>query len=203
MKKYEYEAKTYDEALAKAINELNTTKDNLIVKTLEEKNGLLKKSVKVEVIKHNDLVNYVKEVLNEITTNMGVESNLEIRKRDNNLMIKIFSNHNAVLIGKNGNTIQALQTLIRQIIYNDVDNSDLIITLDVENYKEKRVSNIERLAKRIAKEVIATKTEAKLDSMNSYERRIVHAALADNPNITTESTGEEPNRCVVIKYVGV
>ena len=203
MKKYEYEAKTYDEALAKAINELNTTKDNLIVKTLEEKNGLLKKSVKVEVIKHNDLVNYVKEVLNEITTNMGVESNLEIRKRDNNLMIKIFSNHNAVLIGKNGNTIHALQTLIRQIIYNDVDNSDLIITLDVENYKEKRVSNIERLAKRIAKEVIATKTEAKLDSMNSYERRIVHAALADNPNITTESTGEEPNRCVVIKYVGV
>lgn len=203
MKKYEYEAKTYDEALAKAINELNTTKDNLIVKTLEEKNGLLKKSVKVEVIKHNDLVNYVKEVLNEITTNMGVESNLEIRKRDNNLMIKIFSNHNAVLIGKNGNTIQALQTLIRQIIYNDVDNSDLIITLDVENYKEKRISNIERLAKRIAKEVMATKTEAKLDSMNSYERRIVHAALADNPNITTESTGEEPNRCVVIKYVGV
>ena len=203
MKKYEYEAKTYDEALAKAINELNTTKDNLIVKTLEEKNGLLKKSVKVEVIKHNDLVNYVKEVLNEITTNMGVESNLEIRKRDNNLMIKIFSNHNAVLIGKNGNTIHALQTLIRQIIYNAVDNSDLIITLDVENYKEKRISNIERLAKRIAKEVIATKTEAKLDSMNSYERRIVHAALADNPNITTESTGEEPNRCVVIKYVGV
>ena len=199
MKKYEYEAKTYDEALAKAINELNTTKDNLIVKTLEEKNGLLK----IEVIKHNDLVNYVKEVLNEITTNMGVESNLEIRKRDNNLMIKIFSNHNAVLIGKNGNTIHALQTLIRQIIYNAVDNSDLIITLDVENYKEKRISNIERLAKRIAKEVMATKTEAKLDSMNSYERRIVHAALADNPNITTESTGEEPNRCVVIKYVGV
>lgn len=203
MKKYEYEAKTYDEALAKAINELNTTKDNLIVKTLEEKNGLLKKSVKIEIIKHNDLVNYVKEVLNEITTNMGVESNLEIRKRDNNLMIKIFSNHNAVLIGKNGNTIHALQTLIRQIIYNVVDNSDLIITLDVENYKEKRISNIERLAKRIAKEVMATKTEAKLDSMNSYERRIVHAALADNPNITTESTGEEPNRCVVIKYVGV
>lgn len=203
MKKYEYEAKTYDEALAKAINELNTTKDNLIVKTLEEKNGLLKKSVKIEIIKHNDLVNYVKEVLNEITTNMGVESNLEIRKRDNNLMIKIFSNHNAVLIGKNGNTIHALQTLIRQIIYNAVDNSDLIITLDVENYKEKRISNIERLAKRIAKEVMATKTEAKLDSMNSYERRIVHAALADNPNITTESTGEEPNRCVVIKYVGV
>ena len=132
---------------------------------------------------------------------MGIEANLEIRKRDNNLMIKIFSDHNAVLIGKNGYTIQALQNVIRQIVYNAVENNNLLITLDVENYKEKRVSNIERLAKRMAKEVLATKTEAKLDSMNSYERRIVHATLADNPHLTTESIGEEPNRCVVIKYV--
>mgnify|MGYP004683518167 FL=1 len=201
MKIYEFEAKTYEEAVNKAINELNTPQENLIIKILEEKNGLLKKSTKIEVIKHNDLVNYVKEVLNDITSNMGIEANLEIRKRDNNLMIKIFSNHNAVLIGKNGCTIQALQNVIRQIVYNAVENNNLLITLDVENYKEKRVSNIERLAKRIAKEVLATKTEAKLDSMNSYERRIVHAILADNPHLTTESIGEEPNRCVVIKYV--
>lgn len=201
MKKYEFEAKTYEEAVNKAINELNTPQENLIIKILEEKNGLLKKSTKIEVIKHNDLVNYVKEVLNDITSNMGIEANLEIRKRDNNLMIKIFSNHNAVLIGKNGCTIQALQNVIRQIVYNAVENNNLLITLDVENYKEKRVSNIERLAKRIAKEVLATKTEAKLDSMNSYERRIVHAIIADNPHLTTESIGEEPNRCVVIKYV--
>lgn len=201
MKKYEFEAKTYEEAVNKAISELNTPQENLIIKILEEKNGLLKKSTKIEVIKHNDLVNYVKEVLNDITSNMGIEANLEIRKRDNNLMIKIFSNHNAVLIGKNGCTIQALQNVIRQIVYNAVENNNLLITLDVENYKEKRVSNIERLAKRIAKEVLATKTEAKLDSMNSYERRIVHAILADNPHLTTESIGEEPNRCVVIKYV--
>lgn len=201
MKKYEFEAKTYEEAVNKAINELNTPQENLIIKILEEKNGLLKKSTKIEVIKHNDLVNYVKEVLNDITSNMGIEANLEIRKRDNNLMIKIFSDHNAVLIGKNGYTIQALQNVIRQIVYNAVENNNLLITLDVENYKEKRVSNIERLAKRIAKEVLATKTEAKLDSMNSYERRIVHAILADKQHITTESIGEEPNRCVVIKYV--
>lgn len=201
MKKYVFEAKTYEEAINKAVNDLNTTQENLIIKIVEEKNGLLKKSTKVEVIKHNDLVNYVKEVLNEITSNMGIECNLEIRKRDNNLMIKLFSNHNAVLIGKNGYTIQSLQNIVRQIIYNAVENNDLIITLDVENYKEKRISNIERIAKRIAKEVIATKTEAKLDSMNSYERRIVHSLLADNPHITTESIGEEPNRCVVIKYV--
>ena len=201
MKKYEFEAKTYEEAVNKAINELNTPQENLIIKILEEKNGLLKKSTKIEVIKHNDLVNYVKEVINDITSNMGIEANLEIRKRDNNLMIKIFSDHNAVLIGKNGYTIQALQNVIRQIVYNAVENNNLLITLDVENYKEKRISNIERLAKRIAKEVLATKTEAKLDSMNSYERRIVHATLADNPHLTTESIGEEPNRCVVIKYV--
>ena len=201
MKKYEFEAKTYEEAVNKAISELNTPQENLIIKILEEKNGLLKKSTKIEVIKHNDLVNYVKEVLNDITSNMGIESNLEIRKRDHHLMIKIISNHTAVLRGKNGCTSQALQNVLRQIVYNAVENNNLLITLDVENYKEKRVSNIERLAKRIAKEVLATKTEAKLDSMNSYERRIVHALIADNPHLTTESIGEEPNRCVVIKYV--
>ena len=199
MKKYEFEAKTYEEAVNKAINELNTPQENLIIKILEEKNGLLKKSTKIEVIKHNDLVNYTKEVLNDITSNMGIEANLEIRKRDNNLMIKIFSNHNAVLIGKNGYTIQALQNVIRQIVYNAVENNNLLITLDVENYKEKRVSNIERLAKNLAREVKNTKQEIVMENMNSYERRIVHNCLTNMKGITTISEGEEPNRHVIIK----
>ena len=102
------------------------------------------------------------------------------------------------LIGRNGNTIQALQTLVRQIIYNEI-NQNISIILDVENYKEKKIKNIEYLAKRTAKEVAKTKVEAKLDSMNSYERRIVHSILSEDKYVYTESTGEEPNRCVIIK----
>ena len=198
MKKYEFIGKTKEEAIEKALEELNIAKENLIIKTLEEKNTLLKKNVKIEVINYNDIIDSIKEDVIEITKLMGLTVNLEVRRREDNITIKIFSDHNAVLIGRNGSTIAALQTIIRQIVSNEIDNQ-ISITLDVENYKEKRVKNIEFLAKKTAREVAKTKIETKLDSMNSYERRIVHSILSENKYVYTESIGEEPNRCVVIK----
>ena len=198
MKKYIYEGKTIEDAKAKALEELKTTENELIINILEAKSTLLKKIVKIEVITTNDILNYIKEVLTEILNLMGIEVKFEIRKRDKTISIKLFSNNNAILIGKNGRTIGALQILIRQIINNEIDEK-LSIVLDVENYKEKRGKNIEYLAKKTAREVAKTKIEAKLDSMNSYERRIVHSVLADDKFVYTESVGEEPNRCVVIK----
>ena len=198
MKKYEYTGKTKEEAIEKATKELNVEEKNLIDNRLEEKNTLLKKNVKIEVIDYNDLIDYIKEVITEITKLMGATVNLEIRRREDNITIKIFSNHNAVLIGKNGYTVDALQTIIRQIVQN-ATKSDVGIILDIENYKDKKNKNIEYLAKKVAKEVANTKVEAKLDSMNSYERRIVHSILSENKYVYTESIGEEPNRCVVIK----
>lgn len=198
MDKYIYEAKTYEDAVEKALQELKVAEENLIIKVIEEKNTLLKKFVKIEVINYNDIINYTKEIVTEITKLMGLTVNLEVRRREENITIKIFSDHNAVLIGKNGYTIQALQTIVRQIIYNEIEKNISII-LDVENYKEKKIKNIEYLAKKTAREVAKTKVEAKLDSMNSYERRIVHSILSDDKYVYTESIGEEPNRCVVIK----
>jgi len=198
MKKYVLEEKTKEEALEKAIKELNVAEKNLIVNVLEEKNSLLKKNVKIEVINYNDIIDSIKENIIEITKLMGLTVNLEVRRRDDNITIKLFSDHNAVLIGKNGYTVEALQTIIRQIIHNETKEY-IGIVLDVENYKEKRVKNLEYLAKKVAREVAKTKVEAKLDSMNSYERRIVHSILSEDKYVYTESTGEEPNRCVVIK----
>ena len=198
MKKYKYTGKTKEEAIEKATKELNVEEKNLIVNILEEKNTLLKKNVKIEVIDYNDLIDYIKEVITEITKLMGATVNLEIRRREDNITIKIFSDHNAVLIGKNGYTVDALQTIIRQIVQN-ATKSYVGIILDIENYKDKKNKNIEYLAKKVAKEVANTKVEAKLDSMNSYERRIVHSILSENKYVYTESIGEEPNRCVVIK----
>ena len=198
MKKYLYEGKNYEDALSHALEDQNTQEENLIITIKEEKNTLLKKQTIIEVINYNDIINYAKECINEITNLMGLEVNLEVRRRENNITIKIFSDHNAVLIGKNGYTISALQTIIRQILFNNT-NKAISITLDVENYKEKRVKNIEYLAKKTAREVARTKVEVKLDSMNSYERRIVHSILSEDKYVYTESTGEEPNRCVVIK----
>lgn len=198
MKTYTFEGKNKEEAKNKALSELNTTEDNLIIKILEEKQGLLKKNVKIEVINVNDLIDYLKDSIKEITDLMKIKVNLEVRRRENNINITIFSNNNSILIGKNGKNIQAFQNIIRQMIPNKI-NEEYKIIIDVENYKERKIHNIERIAKQVAKEVASTKLESKLESMNSFERRAVHNILANNKYVYTESFGEEPNRFVIIK----
>ena len=201
MNKYYYEGKTKEQAIELAIADLKISEEDLIVNSVEEKTGLLKKSVKIEVLNINEIISYIKETINEIIKKMNAEANLEVRRREENISITIFSDNNAILIGKNGKNVSALQLLIRQIV-NSKLNKPLSIIIDVGNYKEKRAKNIEYLAKKVAREAYKTKTEITMDSMNSYERRIVHSALADDKYVYTESTGEEPNRKVVIKLKG-
>ncbi len=198
MDKYIYEGRTLEEAINNACEDLKVTPENIIYNIIEEKNSLLKKTVKIEVIIINEVIDYIKDLIVVITSYMDLKVNLEVRRRDDNILIKIFSNNNGILIGKNGKTISALQNVIKQIIYTRTTHN-LHIILDVENYKENRSKNIEYLAKKLAREVAQTKVEVKMDCMNSYERRIVHSTLAENKYVYTESIGEEPNRCVVIK----
>jgi len=198
MQNKSYEGKTKEEAILKAIEDLGITREELIICSEEEKSSLLKKNYKIEVISYNELIEYIKETLKEIVNLMNINANLEIRRRENTISIKLFSDNNAILIGKNGRTIAALQIIIRSIVQN-ITKERINILLDVENYKEKRNKNLEYLAKKIAREESNTKVEAKLDPMNSYERRIVHEALSNNKFVYTESIGEEPNRAVVIK----
>ncbi len=198
MNTYTFEDKTIDEAKNKALKELNINEENIIIINQTEKNGLLKKSASIELVTIDEIINYLKDSLNEILSLMGIEANYEVRRRENRIEIKIFSDNNAILIGKNGRTMQSLQTILRFILKNHV-NSDLSVMLDVENYKEKRNRNIEYLAKKVARDVAKTKVETKLDNMNSYERRIVHNILSDNKYVYTVSEGEEPNRHVIVK----
>ena len=198
MRTYIYEGKNYEEALSKAINELNTEEDNIVTNILESKQGLLKKLVKIEVIEINDIIDYLKESIKEITELMGIKVNLEVRRRENTITFTMFSDNNSILIGKNGRTIQSFQNILRQMVDQKINEKYKII-IDVENYKEKKLITIERLAKKVAREVKKTKIETKLDPMNSYERRAVHNVLSNNKYVYTESEGEEPNRYVVIK----
>ena len=198
MKKYVFEGKNLEEVKEKALKELNVKEEDTIINVLEEKQGLLKKSAKIEVITTTDIINFIKDKINIITSLMNIKSNLEVRRREKNIEIKIFSDHNSILIGRDGKTMESLQNIIRQIVDKEIDNEYRII-IDVENYRDKKISNLERTAKKIAREVKMTKIETKLEPMNSYERRIVHNALSKNKYVYTESIGEEPNRCVVIK----
>ena len=201
MNKYYYEGKTKEQAEELALEELKISKEDLIINKVEEKNNLLKKSVKIEVLNMNEVISFIKDTINEIINKMNAEANLEVRRREENITITLFSDNNAILIGKNGKNVSALQLLIRQMVNSNL-KEPLSIVIDVGNYKEKRARSIEYLAKKLAREAYKTKTEITMDSMNSYERRIVHSALADDKYVYTESIGEEPNRKVVIKLKG-
>ena len=198
MNKYYYEGKTKEQAEELALEELKVSKEDLIINSAEEKNNLLKKSVKIEVLNMNEIVAFIKDTINEIIKKMHAEANLEVRRRENSISITIFSDNNALLIGKNGKNISALQLLIRQMVNSNL-KEPLSIVIDVGNYKEKRARNIEYLAKKLAREAYKTKTEITMDSMNSYERRIVHNAVGEISGVSSISEGEEPNRFVVIR----
>ena len=201
MEKHIYEAKTEEEVILTALNELNVKEDELLYKIKEETSGLLKnKKYIMEVVLKSDVLEFSKEFVKKIIEGMGLKVNLETRRTEQNLQIKIYSDNNGIIIGKNGRTLTSIQTLLRQAIYAKTDIYANIV-LDVENYKEKIAKNIEYLAKKLAREVQKTKMDVKMDSMNSYERRLVHEILKDFKGIKTESEGEEPNRSVVIKSI--
>jgi len=195
-----FEAKTLEDAKAKALDELNVSEEE-IISTYEEKKGKLFKgsTVLFKAVKISTVAEYIKENLKELLENMNIEAQFETNVRNSQINIKMYSDKNNILIGKNGQTLMAIQTILRQQVYNKINVYPHIL-LDVENYKEKKLSNLERNAKRIAREVMKTKIDVELDNMNSYERRIIHNALADFKNISTTSEGEEPNRHIVIRY---
>ena len=110
----------------------------------------------------------------------------------------IYSENDGLLIGKNGKNLKAISFYTGLHINKELGKNFRFL-IDVNDYNKKREKRLESLAKRTAKEVAKTKIEAKLDPMNSYERRIIHNALTNFKNVYTESEGEEPNRYVVIK----
>jgi spoIIIJ-associated protein len=129
---------------------------------------------------------------------MGLEVKVEAKKREEYLKFNLFSNNNAILIGKNGKTLDSLQIIVRSSIQNSTGFKTNII-IDVEDYREKQIQNIERNIKSIAFEVKRTGVPVSLDPMNSYERRTVHSICGEISGITTESFGEEPERYITIK----
>lgn len=200
MEKHKFTGKTKEEAIQTAKESLQEMEENLIIKELETtKGGLFKsKKVEIEVIEKREVVRYIKEYLVKILKAMGLTVNIEVKNKEEVPKYIIFSDNDALLIGKNGKNLKALSIIVSQHLTKELGKT-FKFAIDVNEYKEKREKSLESLAKRIAREVATTKIEVKLDSMNSYERRIIHNALTNNKRVYTESEGEEPNRYVVVK----
>lgn len=194
------EGKNKEELLNSFLEQNNLSLDEIYLKEEQTEAKLFKsKKVKLEIIKKEDIKKYLKEYIKVMGSNMGLTINSEIREKEDAYEIMLISDNNNILIGKDGKTLNAIQLLLHQSINNQV-GFNIHVTVDVSNYKEKKVKRLEREVKKIMQEVEKTKIEAKLDAMNSYERRLVHTIVSENSNLETESFGEHPNRYVVIRY---
>ena len=197
MEKHSFIGKTKEDAVKEALIKLQEQEENLIINEVSKKTGLFKK-IEIEVIEKREVNKYIKSQIYDLLKDMGINANIEITTSNEVPKYTIISDQDSLIIGKNGKNLQALSTIISQIVKKEVKQSYKFI-IDVGEYKLKREKNLERLARNVAREVKNTKVEAKLDSMNSYERRIIHEFLKDHKYVYTESVGEEPNRAVVIK----
>ena len=199
MREQVFEGKEEKEVLERALEELGVNEDEVYTYVTKTKGGLLKKEVvSVHVITRDDVVEFIKDYLKDLTKDMGLDVTFESKIRDEQITIKMYSDNNNILIGKEGKTLQALSTVVKQVVYNKI-NAYPYILLDVENYKDKQEQRLIRLAKNVARDVAKTKLPVELENMNSYERRIIHNALGESKKVYTESVGVEPNRHIVVK----
>lgn len=197
----QFSAKTVEDAVKLASEELNIPADDLIFKVVEEKKSIFSKKATIEVYELTDAIefaeNYVKSVI-EVLGVSGVTTKTSLE--DDIMRIEINSDHNPILIGKNGVTLQALNELVRLAVSGKFRRRYRIL-LDIGDYKDNKYSRVAFIARKTAKEVQRTKSDATLDPMPSDERRIVHNALANFSHIKTESSGEGRHRAITIKYV--
>ena len=192
---YKFESDTEENCRLKCLDELDVYNNEILTKEYEENN-----IYNMEVVKKEDVKGYIREFLTKVTNEMGVSAKIEISEDEDVFTVKMFSDNNSILIGKDGRTLKSLQTLLRQTLSNKI-KFNIKINLDASNYKVKKERFFEKDIKNIIIDVIKSKDEVKLDPMNSYNRRIVHSIASEYYNIETESFGEEPERYVVIRYV--
>lgn len=168
---------------------------------IEEVPGKLFKGKKyvMSYISKEEVKKFIKEFINNFAKALNKDIKTEIRLNDEAYSLMLISDDNSILIGKDGRTLNSIQLLLHQSL-NNLSSFNIRIAVDAANYKANKEKNLEREIKNIAKEVISSKIEVKLDSMNSYERRIVHNIIGNFSNLKSESFGEDPNRYIVISY---
>ncbi|HZK33384.1 MAG TPA: RNA-binding cell elongation regulator Jag/EloR [Tissierellaceae bacterium] len=199
-------SKTVDEAIDEALIDLNAKKEDVEIEVIEEPSkgflGLIgAKDAKVKVSVVYDPEEIADIFLNKVLSSMDIHAVNIIERKEDKLFIDITdieSSDKGIVIGKRGNTLDAIQYLLNLSVNRGRD-SYIRVIIDVEGYRDKREQTLIRLANKMAEKTKHTKRPIKLEPMNPYERRIIHFALQKVKNVTTYSEGNEPYRRVVIQ----
>lgn len=223
----EFIGKTVEDAIEKGLAELNITREEADIRVLEEGKKKLFGSIKARVeiaVKESETVAEAKETVKEAKavteTNavangeatdgeraveflaglfeiLKVEAVSELVSEGEKIEINVTAADSQSVIGKHGGMLDAIQTLAGAVANKGRDDYKRVV-VDCENYRENRESTLKRLAENLASKAIRMEKKIKLEAMNPYERRIIHAALSNYEGVKTESEGKEPNRYVVI-----
>lgn len=194
--------KTVEDAIRIGLSQLNTTQDRVKVTVHEEPSkgflGLIgAKEAKVELEKLPDVIEHVQIFLDDIFRSMDLVVSFEVVSDREGTLIHLKGEDLGILIGRRGQTLDALQYLVN-IVANRHSNTFIRVILDAENFRERRRKTLEDLALRLANRVTKTGKDVMLEPMSPQERKIIHSQLQDHPKVKTLSKGDEPNRRVVI-----
>lgn len=219
----EKRAKSVEEAIAEALSELNISRDDAVIEIIQEpskgflglgaKEAIVKVSPK-ETVKNEfapkanpvakkkpeisaDAAEEAKKFISDILTAMGIEVAVTAELDGDVLKINLEGDNMGIVIGKRGDTLDSLQYLT-SLVVNQKSVDYIKVSIDTENYREKRSEALSALAERLAAKVARTGKKFALEPMNPYERRIIHSNLQNNEEVTTFSVGQEPYRKVVI-----
>ncbi|KEI73840.1 DNA-binding protein [Clostridium botulinum A2 117] len=203
MKVIEMTGKTIEEAINHGLKELNTSKDKVEIKVIDEgSKGFLNfigtRPAKIEMKLKKNYEKEVRDFLESILKSMDVEAKISIKEKKDVIKIDLSGPDMGIIIGYRGETLDSLQYLVSLVINKDQSCDYKRVILDTENYRDKREETLKKLARRLGHKVRETGRPVKLEPMNPYERRIIHSELQNNNYVETYSEGEEPFRKVVI-----
>lgn len=196
-----YSGKTLDECLAQATKDLGVAAETLRYTKTEEKTGFLGMgtTVTIEVTGPEDIVAFVQNYLETYFKNIELDVNVMVKQEEDGFSVMLDAENNAILIGKAGQTLQSINTVVRGAV-NSHFKGKYNVLIDINNYKQDRYEKVKALADRIARSVLRSKTTATLDPLPNDERKVIHQYLSEMPHIRTESIGEGNQRRLKIVY---
>ncbi len=202
----EFKGKTVDDAITEATIQFGITSDELIYEVIDKgSTGILgfinTKPAIIRAKKKDTFEDIVQDFLDKMFEIMGIEAVVDItyNEEEKTMDINLTGPEMGVLIGKRGQTLDALQKIVQSVV-NKHSEDFIRVKLDTENYRARRKDTLENLARNISYKVKRTKKSVVLEPMNPYERRIIHSTLQNDKYVSTRSEGEEPFRRVVVYY---
>ena len=199
MKSVETVGKTVEQAIELALYKLETTRDKVKIQILNEGGLFDKAKVKVMLNKESEQEKTIREFVEALLQKLNVTCTCVVEETPEEFRVEMQGEDAGAVIGKRGDTLNALQVLVNQIVNKQKHGDEYKrVVLDCENYRDRREETLRLLAARMANKAVRSKQTVKLEPMTAAERRIIHTELQNDSRVFTESVGEEPNRYLTI-----